>query len=81
MFTHGTFKLFVLYYSAQLKPENDNTPRWESPAIDGNNNFEAVTIDEGADPLTSITTFSASDLDHGDDGVVTYTIISATSGR
>ncbi|XP_071099221.1 protocadherin-16-like [Haliotis cracherodii] len=62
-----------------VKPENEFDPVWTGPASDGSGTFTGISVTEGAIPGSVVTTFAATDDDEGNDGVVTYSIVSVTA--
>ncbi|XP_067654382.1 protocadherin Fat 4-like [Haliotis asinina] len=62
-----------------VKPENEFDPVWTGPASDGSGTFTGLSVSEDEEPGFVITTFTASDDDHGDDGEITYSLVSITA--
>ncbi|XP_067654380.1 cadherin-23-like [Haliotis asinina] len=62
-----------------VTPENEFDPVWTGPASDGSGTFVGATVSEGEAPGYVITTFQATDADLGEDGDITYGIVSITS--
>ncbi|XP_071099220.1 protocadherin-16-like [Haliotis cracherodii] len=62
-----------------VKPENEFDPVWSSPVPDSGGNFAGTTVSEGDALGTVVTSFTATDADLGDDGDVSYNIVSVTA--
>ncbi|XP_067654381.1 protocadherin Fat 4-like [Haliotis asinina] len=62
-----------------VKPENEFDPVWTGPASDGSGTFSGVSVAEDVAVGSVVTTFTATDDDQGNDGVVTYSMVSVTA--
>ncbi|XP_071099219.1 protocadherin gamma-A4-like [Haliotis cracherodii] len=62
-----------------VKPENEFDPVWTGPASDGSGTFVGLSISEAEAPGYVATTFVATDDDSGEDGMLTYSIVSITA--
>ncbi|XP_046564845.1 cadherin-23-like [Haliotis rubra] len=62
-----------------VKPENEFDPVWTGPALDGSGTFTGLSVSEAETPGHVLTTFVATDDDSGDDGTLTYSIVSITA--
>ncbi|XP_041365606.1 cadherin-23-like [Gigantopelta aegis] len=63
----------------KILPQNEFVPVWMSPVPDTAGLFPNVTIRENVSVGSVIATFTATDEDHGDDGIVEYSIMSVIS--
>ncbi|XP_046559784.1 protocadherin Fat 4-like [Haliotis rubra] len=60
----------------KVLPENEHTPAFTSPVLDGSGFFLDVTVSEDITMGTVVAAFNATDGDHGDDGRVVYAVTS-----
>ncbi|XP_046555688.1 protocadherin Fat 4-like [Haliotis rubra] len=77
--TRGEANTGTAIVKVAVKPENEFDPVWTGPASDGSGTFTGVSVSEDEEPGFVITTFTATDDDHSDDGVVTYSVVSITA--
>ncbi|XP_041365610.1 protocadherin Fat 4-like [Gigantopelta aegis] len=63
----------------KILPQNEFAPVWMNPVPDTAGLFPNISIKENVFIGSLIATFTATDKDHGDDGVVEYSIVSVIS--
>ncbi|XP_048242201.1 cadherin-23-like [Haliotis rufescens] len=65
--------------SIKVLPENEYTPVFTTPVLGGSGLFPDVAVSEDVTMGTVVTSFNATDSDHGDDGRVVYAVTSITT--
>ncbi|XP_067654493.1 protocadherin Fat 4-like [Haliotis asinina] len=61
----------------KVLPENERTPIFMTPVLNGSGFFPDVTVSEDITMGTVVTPFNATDGDHGDDGRIVYSVTSS----
>ncbi|XP_048242197.1 protocadherin Fat 4-like isoform X2 [Haliotis rufescens] len=77
--THGKPLTGSVLVSVQVSGTDETPPVWSSPTVDGSNNFPGVTLSESVNPGAMVEEFTATDVDKGTQGSISYSIVSVIS--